>query len=577
MNASLKKGTSFGKMRNTRGTGSYSDREKTMTDQKMTVGRYLVRRLEQLNLKHAFGVPGDYVLTFLDLVEESSIDLVNTCNELNAGYAADGYARISGLGAVCITYGVGGFSVYNAVAGAFAERIPLVVISGGPRLSLRGRLHPYLLHHTIGDMNLQHDIFDKITQTALVLRNPVQAPRQIDEALAACIRHSRPVYIEIPADMVNEPCKDPGVWEPDLSLHLDADVLKEAVEEALALMSSASRPVILAGVEVCRLGTQEALLEVVERTGYPIATTALGKGVIPEHTASFIGTYFGALANETTRKMVEESDLVLALGAWMTDIDLGGYTANLDPGRMIVANSEKVQVKRHVYDHIPLRDFLAALGSSLSTRVISRPGTAHPFHVLSEPFVPSPEARLTTDRFWARINRFIADDHILVTETGSCTYEGLKLCLPQKADYVSQSFYASIGYAIPATLGIKLAAPGYRPIVFVGDGAFQMTGQELSTIIRRNLNPVIFLVNNDGYQVERVIYDNVYNDLQTWDYTLLPEAYGGKRGLGVRTEGDLESVLKEADEHPDELVFAEIKLERLDFSETLRRLGESLR
>ena len=508
-----------------------------MMDRKTTVGRYLVSRLEQLNLKHIFGVPGDYVLTFLDLLEKSSIDLVNTCNELNAGYAADGYARVSGLGATCITYGVGGFSVYNAVAGAFAERIPLVVISGGPRLSLRGRLHPNLLHHTVGDMNLQHDIFDKITQAAVVLRNPIQALRQIDETLAACIRHSRPVYIEIPADMVEEPCGQPGTWEPDMSLHLDEDVLKEAIEETLALMSSASRPVILAGVEVCRLGTQDALLEVVERTGYPIATTALGKGVIPEHTASFIGTYFGALANETTRRAVEESDLLICLGAWMTDIDLGGYTAHLDPGRMIVANSEKVRVKRHVYDHVPLRDFLVALSSSLSTRAFSGGRPPYPLHPPAEAYLPSPEAKLTADRFWARINRFIADDHILVADTGSCAFEGLKLCLPQKADYVSQSFYSSIGYSIPATLGIKLAAPLYRPIVFVGDGAFQMTGQELSTIIRRGLNPVIFLLNNDGYQVERVIYDNVYNDLQMWDYTLLPEAYGGRRASSCAPKG----------------------------------------
>jgi indolepyruvate decarboxylase len=375
-----------------------------MEEKKSTVGRYLVRRMEQLGLKHAFGVPGDYVLTFLDLLEESSIDLVNTCNELNAGYAADGYARISGVGAVCITYGVGGFSAYNAVAGAFAERVPLVVISGGPRLSLRGRLHPSLLHHTVGDMNLQHDIFASITQAAVVLHNPTQVLRQIDETLSACVRHSRPVYIEIPADMVNEPCAQPGPWEPDITLHLDDDVLREAVEETLALMSSASRPVILAGVEVCRFGTQAALLEVVKHTGYPVATTALGKSVIPEATAGFIGTYFGALANETTRKAVEESDLIICLGAWMTDIDLGGYTAHLDPGNMIVANSEKVRIKRHVYDHVPLKDYLLALCSSLSTGLFSGSKGAHPVHPVVEAFVPSPEATLTADRFWARMN-----------------------------------------------------------------------------------------------------------------------------------------------------------------------------
>jgi indolepyruvate decarboxylase len=549
-----------------------------MTDQRMTVGRYLVRRLEQLNLKHVFGVPGDYVLRFLDLIEESSIDLINTCSELNAGYASDGYARIAGVGAACVTYGVGGFSVYNAVAGAFAERVPLVLISGGPRLSLRGRLHPYLLHHTIGDMNLQHDIFERITQAAVVLRNPVQATGQIDETLGAAIRYSRPVYIEIPADMVDEACRPPDAWEPDLALHLDEEVLKEAVDETLALMAAASKPAILAGVEVCRCATQEALLTIVDRTGFPIATTALGKGVIPEHTPTFIGTYFGALANESTRKTIEEADLLLCLGAWMTDIDLGGYTAKLDPGRRIIANSEKVQIKHHVYDHVPLKDFLTALGSSLSsTGRVSSPGAMQPVAAHGAPFVPSHDAKLTTDRFWARMSRFIADDHVVVADSGSCAFESLKFCLPRNADYISQSFYTSIGFAIPAALGVKLAAPQARPVVFVGDGAFQMAGQELSTIIRCGHNPVIFLINNDGYQIERVIYDNLYNNLQMWDYTLIPEAYGGKRGVRVQTEGDLESVLATASEHTDDLLFVEVRLERTDFSETLRKIGESLR
>ena len=269
----------------------------------MTIGAYLVNRLEQIGLRHIFGVPGDYALTFFDLLEESGIELINTCNELNAGYAADGYARISGIGAVCLTYGVGGFSVYNAVAAAYAERVPLVVISGGPKTSLRSRLHPNLLHHTIGDMNLQRDIYERITQGAVVLTSPTQAVMQIDELLAACLRHSRPVYIEIPADMVMEACVEPGPWAPDMSLHVDEDVLEEALGETLGAITRAARPVILAGVEVDRLGSREALLTLVARTGFPVATTALGKGIIPEHTPNYAGTYMGALANEEARAL----------------------------------------------------------------------------------------------------------------------------------------------------------------------------------------------------------------------------------------------------------------------------------
>lgn len=543
----------------------------------MTIGAYLVNRLEQIGLRHIFGVPGDYALTFFDLLEESGIELINTCNELNAGYAADGYARISGIGAVCLTYGVGGFSVYNAVAAAYAERVPLVVISGGPKTSLRSRLHPNLLHHTIGDMNLQRDIYERITQGAVVLTSPTQAVMQIDELLAACLRHSRPVYIEIPADMVMEACVEPGPWAPDMSLHVDEDVLEEALGETLGAITRAARPVILAGVEVDRLGSREALLTLVARTGFPVATTALGKGIIPEHTPNYAGTYMGALANEEARALVEDSDLLLCLGAWMTDLDLGGYTAHLDPNRMIIANSERVKVRRHIYEHIPIRNFIKGLLSRLSESGFDGPGTARPAEAPRRPYVPVPEARLTTDRFWSRVNHFLRDDHIVVADTGSATFESAKLSLPQGADYLSQSFYASMGFGIPAALGAKLAAPQGRPIVFVGDGAFQMTGQELSRIVRYGQNPVVFLLNNDGYQVERAICDNAYNDLLMWDYTLIPETFGADRGIRVSTEGDLESALVMADARRDALVFVEIRLDRFDFSETLRRIGERLR
>jgi len=543
----------------------------------MTVGAYLIRRLEQLGLRHIFGVPGDYVLTFFDFLEESGIELINTCNELNAGYAADGYGRISGIGAVCLTYGVGGFSVYNAVAGAYAERVPLVVISGGPKTTLRNRLHPNLLHHTIGDMNLQRDIFERVTQGAVVLTSPTQAVRQIDETLAACVTYSRPVYIEIPADMVTEACGEPGPWKPDTSLHVDEDVLEEALGETFGAITRASNPVILAGVEVDRLGGREALLALVARTGFPVATTALGKGVIPEHTPNYAGTYMGALANQTARTIVEDSDLLLCLGAWMTDLDLGGYTARLDPNRMITANSERVKVRHHIYEHIPIKNFLDGLLSSLSRGGFDGSGTAHPVEVLRTPWVAVPDAKLTTDRFWSRVNYFLKDDHIVVADTGSATFESVKLSLPQGADYLSQAFYASMGFGIPAALGAKFAAPQRRPVVFVGDGAFQMTGQELSSIVRYGQNPVVFLLNNDGYQIERAICDNAYNDLLMWDYALFPETFGAGRGIRVSTEEDLESALVMAEARRDSLIFVEIRLERFDFSETLRRIGERLR
>ena len=482
-----------------------------------------------------------------------------------------------GAGALCVTYGVGGFSAYNAVAGAFAERVPLVVVSGGPRTSLRGRLHPYLLHHTLGEMNLQRDIFEKITQYSAVLASPSHAAWQIDEALVACLRYSRPVYLEIPADMVTERCAQPGEWKPDTSLHVDPEVVDEAIEETLDRISRASRPAILAGVEADRLGARDALLGVITRSGFPVATTGLGKGVVPESTRGYAGTYIGSLANETARKTLEEADLLLCLGAWMTDLDLGGYTAHLDENRMIIANSERVKVRHHVYEHVPIKDFLEGLVKRLPAAGAGGECGELPEAVSGMPYVASPGARLTTDRFWARMDYFLDDSHIVVSDTGSCTFESVKLRLPGKADYIGQAFYASMGYGLPAALGAKLAAPSRRPVVFVGDGAFQMTGQELSTVIRHKQNPVVFLLNNDGYQVERAIYDNAYNDISMWDYTQLAEAFGGAPGVKVSTEGDLEAFLAKAADNRDALMFAEVRFDRSDFSATLRTIGEKLR
>ena len=204
-------------------------------------------------------------------------------------------------------------------------------------------------------------------------------------------------------------------------------------------------------------------------------------------------------------------------------------------------------------------------------------GEEHPFRCLAKPFAPVKSNPLTTDRFWERINHFIADDHVVVADAGSAAFDSLKLCLRGGADYISQSFYASIGYAIPAALGIGLAEARKRPLVVIGDGAFQMTGQELSSIIRHDLHPIVFLLNNDGYQIERVIYDNDYNNLQRWDYAMLPAVYGGRQGRRLVTEGDLEDFLELASRDTASLCFAEVVVDRLDFSETLRKLGEKLR
>jgi TPP-dependent 2-oxoacid decarboxylase len=540
-------------------------------DEQMTVGDYLVRRLEQVGLKHIFGVPGDYVLRFFDVLEASSLEVVVTCNELNAGYAADAYARLHGVGAVCVTYGVGGFSIFNAVAGAFAERVPLIIISGGPQIPTGPSR--VLLHHTIGDMNLQYKIYEHLMAAAVILQDPAKAPEQIDLAITACLKARLPVYIEIPMDMVARPCGPAGPFEVDAAIPSDPDALTEAVAEAVQMLAQAKNPAVLAGVEVHRLGLCQELEHFINHTRYPFASTILGKSVLSERHPQFLGVYFGGLCPEPIRKSVEDADVLLCLGALMTDVNLGIGTARHDHNRMIVANSDKVRIKHHIYPQVGLEGFMQGLEAALPEGREGQVPQVHAALLGGEDFTPHPRETLTLKRFFQRLNRFLNDTVMVISDAGNASLFGAaELYLPDAVPFIAQAFYVSIGYALPATLGAQLAAPALRPITLIGDGAFQMTAQELSTIIRHDLNPIIFLMNNDGYSIERVFHDGPYNDLRMWKYHQLPEVFGGGWGCEVRTEGELEDALHQAANRPRELAFIEVHLERHDYWESLLKL-----
>jgi TPP-dependent 2-oxoacid decarboxylase len=537
-----------------------------------TVGKYLVKRLEQVGLQHVFGVAGDYVLRFFDLLEASSINLVETCNELNAGYAADAYARLQGLGGICITYGVGGFSVFNAVAGAFAERVPLIIISGGPRVSQAPSR--VLLHHTFGDMNLQYKIYEHITAAAVVLQDPDRAPDQIDETISTCLRVRLPVYLEIPMDMVAQPCRAAGPFEVDTSIPSDPEALSEAVAEAVQMLAAAHSPTILTGVEVSRLGLCRELEDFINYTRYPFATTILGKSILSERHPQFLGVYFGGLGPESVKKSIEDADVLLCLGALMTDVNLGIDTATHFHGGMILANSDRVGIKHHIYPQVALADFIRELRAHLPRW--GQAGQVAPGHAAltgGADFAPVPSRKITLKRFFQEVNRLLNSNNLIISDTGNATLFGAsELLLPDGAPFIAQAFYVSIGYALPATLGAKLAAPTLRPVTFVGDGAFQMTVQELSTIIRQGLNPIIFLMNNDGYAIERVFHEGPYNDLQMWRYHKLPEVFGGGWACEVWTEGELEEAWRRALSLPDQLAFIEVHLDRQDYWESLMKL-----
>lgn len=540
-----------------------------------TIARYLITRLTQMNVKHLFGVPGDYVLDFMDRVLESPLALVGNCNELNAGYAADGYARVAGAGAVAVTYCVGGFSILNAVAGAYAEQVPLVAISGAPAGARREA--NTLVHHMTRDYYLQSRIFSHVTVDSVLLKDPALAPAQIDRVLAACLAQRRPVYIEIPVDMVDAPAPEPGPFPKAPPRCSDPAALAECVAEAAEKLNSAKNPVVLAGIEVARFGLAGPMLSLVEHGELPFATTLTSKSVLPELHPQCMGVYQGALSPPALRSQVESSDAILAAGVWMTDIDTGGFTAKLPERALITVNTEQVRIGHHFYHNVWMGDFLSELAAKVVQRDFRESRPKKPY-LPKQNFIPDTEADITIKRFYERLSVFLQDDMIVIADTGDalCAAPGIYIEEPERC--IVQGYYMSIGYAVPACLGVSLAAPAKRPVVLVGDGAFQMSAQELSTLMRHNCAPIIFLLNNDGLVIERLIHDGPYNEIQPWKYHKLPEVFGdGALSFEARNEGDLETALAKAKENPKRLCFIEVHLDRWDSSEALKRLGVEIR
>jgi len=543
----------------------------------IVVADYLLARLKAIGIDHIFGIPGDFVLGFFNRIMKSDIKYVGTCNELNAAYAADGYARIRGIGAFASTFGVGELSALNGVAGAFAERVPVVVITGSPATK-DFRTRP-LLHHTLGDYQIPLRMYERITVASTQLASGETAPAEIDRVLSACLMHRQPVYISLPSDVVLMKCKGPDAFTFPAPAPSDADALREAISEAFGLLEKAQKPVVIGGVELIRFNLQPEFARFLDKTGFPFVTMMLGKTVLSEHHPQFIGLYEGDRSRTYVRNQVESADCILQLGALMTDFNTGGFTTNLDEAKTIMADIRSVKIKHHFYENVHLPDFISGLNEKLSRRAAgtlaiqcAADGCVHRPTESYRPDAPKP---LTIKRLFDRLSHFVKTDSMVIAETGVSLFSAAEMLMPDGATFIGQTFYGSIGYTVGATLGAGIAAPARPLILLVGDGAFQVTCQDLSTIIRQQLKCVIILLNNDGYTVERVICDRPYNDLQPWRYHKLVEVFGGGLGLEVRTEGELEEALAKA-ATADGLVFIEVHTGRMDCPEALRSAGRTM-
>jgi TPP-dependent 2-oxoacid decarboxylase len=339
-----------------------------MSNPNQNVGSHLIQRLYDNGVRHIFGIPGYYILGFYQqLFQSNKLKIINTCDEQGAGFAADAYARINGLGVVCVTYCVGGLKVVNSIAQAFAEMSPVVVISGAP--GIRERRKNPLLHHKVKDFDTQQKVFEHVTVDSVVLDNSKTAVKNIERVLSSARRYSRPVYIELPRDMVASPLPiplsprqdDDVVFQTLFEYKTDRASMQEALEEAAYMINSSRQPVIVAGVEIHRFGLQDKLLQLVSKTNIPVVSTVLSKSIISENHLCYLGVYEGAMGFQSVREYVESSDCLILLGALMTDINFGISSTPIEQSRSIYISSEKLSIRHHNYEDIILSDFLTSL------------------------------------------------------------------------------------------------------------------------------------------------------------------------------------------------------------------------
>jgi indolepyruvate decarboxylase len=543
-----------------------------MTDAPLTVGKFLFEYLHSLGVRHVFGIPGDFALPTFRWLAKSDLQCITMTHEPSVGFAADGYARIHGLGVACVTYCVGGINMLNSVACAYAEKSPVLVISGGPSPSDR-QADP-LLHHKVRTFDTQRRLFEEVTCATAVLLDPATAASEIIRVIHAIQTECRPGYIEIPfdvVDMVISPPAIPAIIPPKS----DHENLQAALEDAAAFINSAKNPVIIADVELHRHHLTDLALQLSAKHNIPIASTLLSKSVVDEKNPLYIGVYSGGLSEPITQRLVEESDCLILLGAFITDVFMGMNSAQLDRKRTLLATTEKVRIGLRRYEDVQFGDFLRGL---LDAPITPRPTFSNPYSVHAiQPYDAARAAEpLRVEQFFAALERNLPTNATLVCDTGDALLGAIGLRTSHSRYFLADAYYLSMGFAMPAAIGAMAADPSARVVALIGDGAFQMTGIEISTAAKERMNPIVCIINNDGYGTQRHIIDGAFNNILPWDYAALPQLLRYGTSFKCRTYGEIEEAFKHAFARTDELIIIEVIVPRDDCSTSLRRMGEAL-
>ncbi|MEJ0051961.1 MAG: thiamine pyrophosphate-binding protein [Methylovirgula sp.] len=498
----------------------------------LTVIQHVLSRLHDIGIDDVFGVPGDYAFPVNDAIcDDANIRWVGCCNELNAAYAADGYARIKGVGALCTTYGVGELSAINGIAGAYAEHLPVFHLVGAPPMSTQTTRA--LMHHTLG--NGEYDLFHRMSEPvvcASAIMTPQNAVYETERLIYEALYHRRPVYMAFPADFAVQPIL--GEAQPIPIPHSNLEMLEAATGAVVAALDKADTACVLAGFLVARTGQQAALQALIDASGLPFATMLMGKSVLDEQQPAYVGIYNGKLMNENVRAFIEGVDCVVSIGAPMTDFNTGAFTSHLDPGKTITISHHRIVVGGNVYNNVEMGDILTTLTQRMSKRDRQKI-KAGSIGALTG----SGNDAISADALYPRWERFLKPDDIFVVETGTVSMGLGFALLPRGVTYHNQTLWGSIGWGTPAAFGVAVAAPDRRVVFVTGEGAHQLTVQEISQYGRLGLKPIIFVLNNSGYLIERLLCKDpaiAYNDLAPWRYADLAKAFGNDDWMTARVE-----------------------------------------
>lgn len=544
----------------------------------MTLSVSLLHALRDRGATEVFGIPGDFALPLFREIEGSRVlPLVTLSHEPAVGFAADAAARArGGLGVAAVTYGAGALNLVNAVAGAYAERVPLVVLSGAP--AAHEAASGLRLHHQVKSLDSQWRLFREITADRARLDEPREAPQQIARVLDTALHASRPVYLEIPRDMPGRACD--AVPPPARRDDPDADALAACADELLERLSRAKRPVLMVGVEVRRYGLEARVAQLARRLGLPVVTSFMGRGLLAESDAPPRGSYLGLAGDAATSALVEESDALVLLGVIVSDTNFAVSARRIDLRHAIQALDGDVTLGHHVYPRIPLEALVDALLArapalappSAAASAAARPdraagAVASPFAADGAPIAP-PDIAAAVNALMHEHGRMP-----IASDVGDCLFTAMDIA---PTALIAPGYYATMGYGVPAALGLQ-AATGRRPLVLVGDGAFQMTGWELGNARRAGCDPIVIVFNNAGWEMLRAFEPGAaFNDLDRWDFASMAAGMGGD-GRRVRTRGELQAALQRAHATRGRFQLIDVELRPGALSPTLDRFVKAVK